>query len=667
LTFFGLAQIEWPSVLPWASKEVFIEFLIILGFLFTGFLLAGIVFGITSTASFVLAVCLISFGSGNIGALFIVLLFLLSSLVLGDFLTGLFSAENGYSSNVNRFLIGAGAFGVIIGLLAHVPVNYPATYAALLLAPLLFRRQVALDSLLAASRWLVGNRYKKRTLDFIGSLIAALASVHFLVALLPELGYDALALHLLVPSHLYLRNQWGFDPSLYALGLAPMLADWIFSLGYMLSGETGARLLNLVFTYVMALQGYQLASWLGGGKSAPKFAALLFLSTPLTFTETNSLHVEAVWGAFLIAGVVAFLRLSTVESANASRNLIAGCLFLAFAANAKAVTFSVLLALVPLIVWRMRYWFGKGMTQQVFLSLIVFVLVGSVPYVTAWIIADNPVFPFFNGIFKSPYFPEYNFDNPLFKMGLTWDFPYRVIFESQNYLEATIGAPGFQWLLLFPAMLFLLLLQRNLRALWLLAFVLISLAVIFHSQSYLRYVYPQFLLVSVLVSVSICSWPKTRSVLSSALVGTAALTVALNIMFFASATWTYRFIPWQVLIGGAQKMDFLEWRSPIRVAVEFVNLLNVQKSPVAYFTPDMFGAGLNAEALYCNWYNQAFLTSVEATNSTRDLVSVLQAYSSRFIILDTRWEPKRQYIEDASFELARFGHISIRQLKEEHW
>src|SRR3989304_5922643 len=74
-------------------------------------------------------------------------------------------------------------------------------------------------------------------------------------------------------------------------------------------------------------------------------------------------------------------------------------------------------------------------------GLFFFLGVGLIPFGTPWGLTGNPVFPFFNKVFQSFYYPAVNFDSAsIFGKGLTWDILYRSTFESGKYLEANAGA-----------------------------------------------------------------------------------------------------------------------------------------------------------------------------------------------------------------------------------
>jgi hypothetical protein len=398
-----------------------------------------------------------------------------------------------------------------------------------------------------------------------------------------------------------------------------------------------------------------------------KWATLLFLATPLTFTETSSLFVEAVLGSFVVAGTMAMFRLVTSSQENRGAELKVGGLMLGFAAATKAVTLSILPALLILLFFRWRYWLNRHYAPSVIFGLVLFLVVGAIPYCTAWFIAGNPVHPFFNAIFKSPYYPPINFDNALFKSGVSWDLPYRVIFDSGKYLEATNGASGFQWLLLLPGALVILFLKKYRRALLLFTITVISVASIFHSQSYLRYVYPASILLIAVIGVALSAASKQGGMLWKAFSLVAWFALGLNLLFLPAATWSYRDMPLKILLGDPFRSQYLENRLPVRRAVEFVNYLNLENAPVAFFSQS-FAAGLNADALYVNWYNFRFKDMIDKAASARDIASVLREYGSSIVLLDEGWgtAEKRKFIKEATESIAVFGSINVREIKNEY-
>jgi len=666
LTIWGFSQLLWPEAIPWSNGNKHILLLLsCTTLIFVGSWLANK----SSLLIGIIVAIGITIMADALWPLIITLLFIIASIVLGKYILSTFHLNQDQNQDnwLVNFLVGAGFYGTAIGLLAYYPVNYPGLYGTALILPLTLGWRLVLEQFRNLSTLaFVSNRFSPRD-DALNTAIAVVALIHFIVALMPEVMFDALTLHLNVSSQLALNHQWNFDPSLYSMALIPMLGDWIFSIGYMLAGESAARLINLTFSYLLAWQVREIVLWAGGKNNGAKWAVLLFLSTPLTYTETSSLFVEAVWATFIIAGVMSVFRLISKQQKSQKRELLNSGLMLGYASAAKALTLAILPIFLLMLILNWRIWINKQLATSVIIGLFVFILIGSIPYCSAWFIAGNPVHPFFNEIFKSPFYTLTNFDNALFKSGVTWDLPYRIIFQSDKYLEASNGASGFQWLLLLPATLIMLLMQWNRRGLLIFLFAILSLSMIFHSQSYLRYVYPVLVLLSATIGIALSSASKQSTILKKVFYLAAIFTVLMNLIFFPSATWSYRNLPLNILFSDTARNQYLEKRMPIRRAVEFVNYINKENTPVAFFSQP-FAAGLKANALYPNWYNQKFHEEIKQAKDTQEVTDVLRIYESNIILLDENWSTseKRKIIEKGTDKIAAFGSINVRTIKEEY-
>lgn len=664
LTTWGLTQLPWPQTWPWPDKSALIRYV---GFLFvcTALVCVGSWWS-RKSALIVGPVVAVSFAllAGALWSLLVTLWFAIASSLLGQSVLTALRIKCEEDRWLTSFLVGAGVYGTGVGLLAHFHVNYPGVYGAALALPLLLNRHMFVNESKNLISLAKQENLGEHDLDKIGVAIAVVALFHFCVALMPETGYDALAMHLFVPSQLSLRHQWGFDPGRYAMALIPMLGAWIYSIGHMLGGETVPRLINVGFIFVLARLCYQLVYWAGGSERGGKWAILIYLSTPLTYTESSSLFIESVWAAYVVAGVFWLLRLGS-ERVDSGSILKVGGMLLGFASAAKAVTLGNLPVLVLLIICRWRAWFCKKTAVAAIVGSLMFLGFGAIPYITSWKISHNPIFPFFNAIFKSPYFPPVNFDNTLFNSGVTWDLPYKLVFESGKYLEATNGASGFQWLLLLlPALIFLSA-HKNFRAI-LLFFVSISLvAITFYSQSYLRYVFPSFVLLTAMIGVAL-SGVEAGGWILKGFSFVAALTVGINLLFITSGSWNYRDFPIRILASESARSDYIESRIPLRRAIEFSNFVNPYHEPVAMLSQG-YGVGLNADALYANWHNHRFNDAISAANNVSSLFNVLSDYGVKIVLLDSLWstKDKRSIIEELTNKIAAFGTVSVRSIRPE--
>lgn len=662
VTTKGLLQQTWPEVIPWVDNA-FWRYLATLFVFAVALSVSARILHRNTTISAIMLGVVVALLSNTAWSLVVVCWFALASVLLGAKGKELLNIDSQVDHWSLSFVIGAGGFGTLVGILAHFPVNYVGVYAFVLLVPLVvFQREIrkVFSSILLST-----NRSPNpQQLDWLEIAIAAIALTHFVVALMPEVMFDALTLHLFVPSQLASRHEWGFDPTLYAMALIPMLGDWLFSLVYMLGGETAARLLNVGFTFLLIWQGYRLVLWAGGTKRGAQWMALIFLSSPIVFTESSSLFVETVWAVFMIQAVLALV--SCTDGLDGAGYRGAG-LTLGFAAATKAVTLSFLPALVPIAVFYGRLRVGRRTLRSVLFGCLLFVSVGGVPYATAWIISGNPVFPFFNALFGSPFFPAVNFDNLLYHSGISWDLAFRVVFNSGDYLESSNGAGGFQWLTLLPACLVVLLWGWHKKAILLFLVACVAIMLTFHSQSYLRYVYPAVLILTVVLGTAMSKTECESTLIGKSLGYVAVSTIGLNILFLTAGTWAYRDFPIGIVFDKVNFERYLEARVPERLAVQLVNLLNIEHSPVAFFSQP-FGAGLQADALYPNWYNYAFKAKVDSASGAKGVANALDDYGVNYLLLDQEWgdAEKRRSLEHVTSVIAQIGAVEVRAIRDEY-
>lgn len=556
-------------------------------------------------------------------------------------------------------MAGIVVYGTMLGLLAHLPVNTPGTWGILFTVPILMGwRQVC-------SLWpmkVLSHQSGGLGLFMLHCAIAAAGMLHFLVSLMPEIGHDALAIHLFVPIYVAHNKVWNYDAGTYVWAVMPMLVDWLYTAGYLFAGEMGARLVNVGGIFLLASLVYRIGRWVGAGEGPAAWAVLLLLVTPLTFTESSSLFIEGMWSAFVLGGTFALMRLVTRVGDRNAAMLLAG-LLLGGALEAKAVTFMILPVLGLIAIIGYHRWFSRETVSGAVLALLVFLTVGAIPYATAYALTGNPVFPFFNGYFQSPLYPHSNFTAPqMFDRGLAWDSLYRMTFYSGNYLEATPGASGFQWTLLVGPAVAVLIVTWQRRALMLALVVGAWLWLTFEQTAYLRYVFPSFALACVLVAAALSVPALTQGWMRQAWTAVAMVTVVLNLMHFHSGTY-YGEIDLRVIADPRARDAYIERNAPVRWAANVVNGLNLKQAPVAFFSAPLT-AGLKSDALYANWYNLRFNAAVQKATGSTEMGHLLAQHKVKYVVLDERWEQSNSYpfVKEVTNEVARNQTVSVRRL-----
>jgi hypothetical protein len=616
--------------------------------------------GFAGAAGFV--VCGFALIAGQFLPVLVVAVFLAASMLVGEWLLERVCGGKDALPAWSALLVGAGLLGTLAGLAAHRPVNTPGAYGVVLALPLVFGWQRLRRHVSTLRDWLrieaVQSRKGGRLLQ---CAVAAAALVHLLIAFVPDLGFDALAMHLFVADALRTRREWGFDVGNYVFAVLPFLVDWTYAIVNMLGGETAARLLNACFVLGVGWLIRELVFWAGGGAVAARWALLLFFTSPLTFTESHSLFIDAGWSAFVLGGTLAMLRVLDGTASGRAGLPLAGLLW-GFALAAKSVTLVVFPALLLVMLTRPATWIAAGQRIPLAIGTVLGIAAGAVPYVTAWVIARNPVFPFFNALFKSPYFAPINFEPPPFERYLSWDSIYRITFEAPKYLESQPGAGGFQWLLLLPAAALVLLVAKE-RRWWFAALLVLAVggvAGVFQQTAYLRYIFPCMAVLLAMIGAGIERMLARGSAAWPICLAAACCAVGLNIAYFHTGS-NYRDFPLQAAWSGEKRAELLAERQPQRGIVQPLNAANAGRSPVVWLA-DPLATGVVADVLYPNWYNHRFHDELNSVRTPDQMLWLMRLHGAEFAVVDLMRKPPPGIFEITD-EIARSGTVSLRRLQ----
>lgn len=664
ITIYGLSKIN-PSVALLSLQLLTSDFIYLMAFV----LIVGLVIEFCSrrfllnrlTVGAVLIVLLIV-AAGMLWQLFICISFGLSCFIVGRGLLRLLGVNAEVFSGAVHFLVGAAIIATLIGLWAHTPYNYPGVYGFVLFGPLLFEKGLIRSVIQSVKN----QPTQTLAVNLLDTIIATVVLVYLLLALMPEVGQDALAMHLFLPEYIAHNHQWTFDVTKYVWAVMPMQAGWVYTLVNMLAGEYAVRLVNVSFIFILCWLIHDLVRWAGGSDKGSRWAIVIFLLTPLTFLEASSSYTESIWSAFIVAGILSVLKLTASD--NKRENLFVAAILLSSALATKAVTFMVLPVLLLLLAFTYRRWFEKSLMQSIFLGLMIFFIIGGVPYLTAFLISANPVFPFFNGYFLSPQYVLANFEASTYGKGVAWDTIYKITFDASVYLEGRVGSAGFQWiLLLLPSLVLLLVVQQ--RKGLILVFVAISIFILtFYQTAYLRYVFPSVVILCAVVGISLSnSLLSQNRILRRFLWIPLIATIVLNAVFLRSAT-QYGAIEFYPIFSENGRKDYLASRLPIRNAISLINELNYNKTSIALFSYPS-AAGVKAEVLFPNWYNFKFQSLIFSPNTPQEMSHILHDNGVEFIILDETWnhvwytKDIRLILHEVTEHVQSFGVISIRRVK----
>lgn len=569
-----------------------------------------------------------------------------------------------YLSEIISLAVGIAALIGITGFLAPFPVNHPLTYLLLIGGVLAIRGRHTLQ---------ITQRFINQAHSIKGNSLTALLGYLFLAymgfVLLPETGHDALAMHLFVPAQVANKLYWDFDVTRHIWAVMPLGADWAYTVAYLIGGEFAARLLNFSFLLVSTSILYLLGLRESDSKSAASLIAILYLSTPLALLETNSLFIENALALMVVSVFAALINY---------RKFPNSCWIMAFAiclAGAMAIKLHAVLLILIFGLWfcflLRKYPCQERLGRRNWFILLFFAGVAVWPYALAYLKTGNPVFPFFNAVFASPFFDSSaNFTNTRYNQSLQWSLLWDVTFLSSRFLEATPGAVGFAIFTFLPASIWVALIYKHDILLWALTIAVVYCLLIFVNQAYLRYIYPVLFLFFLpnagLIALMLSAGGKLQLLMKIVL----TVVIALNIIFLPAAGYVRAFD-----IHATLTADQLSWFShhvPLRRVVEFFNARYGADVYPVFFTSPLL-AGLRADYETNSWHNYPFAVKVNTAGSEGEIAELIRSSKFTHMVIDQSTLPSIASVVRAIGRLeAMFNGVYIYAVKydltkEKNW
>ncbi|MEO7251223.1 MAG: hypothetical protein ABIW30_01300, partial [Arenimonas sp.] len=439
-------------------------------------------------------------GLGQAGA---IVLLLATSLLLGRALLG--SREPPRPSILlTAMLAGLGVMAAITGWLLPVPMHSSALTVAVMLLVCFVGWRKLTDSaqiLVLAGRDLVAAH---PVASFASLAVLGFASI---LLWLPSLNPDDNSAHLLLANQLLADGYSRLDASTQISSVSPWLNNVVHALLALLTGAEARSANGLVWLLFGCAGAYRLARSLRADGTTALASMALYASHPLTAYYGTTLQVDGASAACLLH--LAALCVDLQRKVEGSRSPIvigAVCGMLA----AMKITNLVYLAFFG--IWLMWYLFRRGEVKSALVLLVSAAFVAGSSYFYAALVTGNPLFPLYNGIFKSPYMPPVDFADQRWHSGFTPGVLWDLTFSTGKYMEAYTGAAGLTLVALAGAGI-----VAVCSGGWRLALLLIAAvsgAIVFSQVQYLRYVYPAMALAGTVALVAMVSLGYRRTAFS---------------------------------------------------------------------------------------------------------------------------------------------------------
>ena len=579
----------------------------------------------------VLAVIAIIYSIAAAGplALLTVALVLFSSFALGSSILVL--KRSSLPDHILATLFGVSIYIFVISIAAHWKVNYWPVYLFVLVLPWTWNWRTPVRSIAHIPRLLRPLKLSRMELLAAGAL-ALILTAHWLIALQPEVGPDALAVHLAVPDSVAWSHQFPFDVNQRLWEVMPMGGDWSFTLCYLLGGEPAARLFNFALLLgIVTLLISTIRKWL---PLAPAlFMVALFAATPLVQLVTGSLFVENLWALLCLGALVS---MDSYRDRDDQRYLYLAFILLGAAAATKFGALAFLLAVMLIsvwILWRKRT--TSSRFRLVAIAALCFVLFAAPPYVSALIKTGSPVFPYMTRIFPSR-FPALAAGAGALPPGqhLSLRSLFDLTFHTSLFYEVQDGATGFQYFLVLPMGVLLLFLKQPGRkwpplAVWSGIAGGLFGALTLVIQPDVRYLYPAFAPATLFIAAAIAQLGTVDVTLYRTVIVCIVAVFFLDLYFLPSSGWMHK----DFLVNPASRAvrtAYLTAYSPERNLIADMNRAHAGAA-TAFFESNAT-AGLRAATFTSSWHSAAFNNRLSIAGSAPDCFRILRDFGVNFVI-----------------------------------
>lgn len=288
------------------------------------------------------------------------------------------------------------------------------------------------------------------------------------------------------------------------------------------------------------------------------------------------------------------------------------------------------------------------------------------PYYYAWLKTGNPVFPFYNQIFKSPFFSPVNFVDGRWIGKFSVTFPYDATFATGNFVEAYNGALGFTLFVFLAAGLVAALFARNRIALFcggLGLFFVIAFAV---QTQYVRYllIFVPLLLVPVALAIEHVRQVCLMRIPLAFLVVTV---VGLNFYKMPAGAGVLGTSDLSACCDNNARRQLELTQVPERIVNR---IINEQAGPTArvLYVSNPFGALLNGTAIYTTWHNTRYAADFAAVKTEQDFAYLVGQISPSHVVVNATGVSQLEKVSESYLGInarliTRVGWLALYEMK----
>jgi hypothetical protein len=348
---------------------------------------------------------------------------------------------------------------------------------------------------------------------------------------------------------------------------------------------------------------------------------------------TGTMMVENFITAMALGSGVALWRFH--EQAR-SRDLLVCALLLGTAIGWKLGAFTLAITLVPVLIFVLIK--NRAKLPRPRLSIIIaaalFLAPAVLPYAIAYVRSGNPIYPFANDKFHSPYIDEV-LEDPRFREPISPLTLFRVTFQTNRYYEGQPGSFGFQYLLLLPLCVVALPRMRSLKERSAVMTGAIGALLIAIATPNARYFYPALAFLTIGFGAAVARSRQVDLRLYRVCIASIVGVIVLNVWFLPTSNYYHRdFVP-KPVFSERGRMDYRDYAAPIRKVVDYVN----SKGGAAMFTDNSDIAGATVPVYLNHWHNLNFNKRVQACRRPSDVHLLVSSLQIRHFIAPEKHDP----------------------------
>ena len=427
----------------------------------------------------------------------------------------------------------------------HLPINTPLTYWSFFFAEILCCVVLRSGPVLPKLSWSPA-RY----------VILAYALFVIPYAVVPSYNHDDLTTHLFLPHQTAMFGRFEFTPHEAATLNVCIIPIGAYTGVFIMGGENALRLVNIsmfIFGFLI-LESFVRRRWNSGVALTATLLGVLFPITCWTigivFTDSSLFFFSC---AFLI---VAWEFMERRDSSwLPALGLLAGLGYLA----KQQIIFIVipLSMLCGLVVLRLLFQEPARTIRYLLFAFALFAAVLAPPMLRNYVLSGNPIYPFYNGVFRSPYWPSIDLKDNRWSQPFGLSTLWAMSFKGPQFVENIKYSFGFSLLVFSPLLLLRSTtdLLRRQRAAALLVLVTIGYGFVCFSVTglYLRYLVGLIAPASVAIALVVSEVAASSALLARILYGVVAVVLAANFAAFLSIRNTAQ--PYPIVAALTESLD----------------------------------------------------------------------------------------------------------------